>query len=132
GDNPYSFLLKPSFETMALQMAELAVRENADRNRNAMIFYEDNPRDSAFAAIFSNYLEENGFEIVWQRVLGKGDTKRVTDTLSAQYDRYLTQEQADSIQALPRRFVRNRRIRRDEMARMTREADRAKTNPNYK
>ncbi len=121
GDNPFSFLMRPSYETMAVKCAEFAIAEN--KNPYAMIFYEQSARDSVFAAIYKQQLEEAGFEVVLFREITKDNSRQLLDTLWAQYDQYLTQEEADSIQEIRGRFVKSRRIRRDEMERMSRNPD---------
>ncbi len=98
GENPFSFLMRPSYETMAVKCAEFAVAEN--KNPYAMIFYEQSARDSVFAAIYKQQLEEAGFEVVLFREITKDNSRQLLDTLWAQYDQYLTQEEADSIQEI--------------------------------
>lgn len=127
GDNPFSFLFRPSYETMAREMAELAAEEN--ENENVMIYFEQNARDSAFAAVYKEVIESAGFKVVAFRAMDKENAKQVLDTLSAQYDVYLTKEEADSVMLLEGSFVRERRIRSDEIERMQREEGRNKALP---
>lgn len=118
GDNPYSFLIRPTYATLALKTAELAITENAF-NPYTMIFYEESDRDSLFAAVYKQKIEEAGFQVVLYQPINKDNAKTLLDTLSAQYYAYYTQEQADSlIQA--GEYIRDRRIRRDEKQRMVR------------
>ena len=118
-ENPYSFLLKPSYNTMAIKAAELAIAENV--NPYAMIFYEENERDSSYAAVYKQLIEAAGMEVVLYQAINKGNAKALLDTLAATYYSYLTKEEADSISILPGRFVRSRRIRSDELRRMARD-----------
>lgn len=117
GDNPFSFLLKPSYGTLALKTAELAIEENQE-NPYAMIFYEESDRDSLYAAIYKDKIEQAGFEVVLYQAINKDNAKTLLESLSATYYNYLTTEEADSISLIPGRFVRSRRIRSDEMVRM--------------
>ena len=115
-ENPYAFLLKPSFRTMAIKTAELALSENT--NPYAMIFYEQNERDSTFASIYKERIEQGGMEVVLYQAINKDNAKALLDTLAATYYSYLTEEEADSISMIPGRFVKDRRIRNDELKRM--------------
>lgn len=117
GKNPFSFLLKPSYSTLAIKTAELAIEENKD-NHYAMIFYEESERDSTYAAIYKSKIEQAGFEVVLYQSINKDNAKTLLDTLAATYYNYLTEEEADSINQIKGRFVRSRRVRSDEKERM--------------
>ncbi|MEQ8473175.1 MAG: hypothetical protein RIC35_18410 [Marinoscillum sp.] len=119
GDNPYSFLVRPTNATLALKTAELAIQENAF-NPYTMIFYEQSDRDSLFAAVYKQKVEEAGFKVVLYQPITKDNAKTLLDTLSAQYYAYYSQEEADSLIEAGE-YVRDRRIRRDEMDRMKRD-----------
>lgn len=119
GGNPLSFLLMPSYRTMARKTAELAIKENT--NKYAMIFYEGTERDSAFAAIYKKTIEEAGFEVLVYEEMNGENPNGVKDALSSQYEVFLSQDAADSIQLIPGRFVRQRRVRSDEKRRMERD-----------
>lgn len=119
-DNPFAFLLKPSYSTLAIKTAELAIAEN--ENPYSMIFYEQNERDSAYAAIFKERIEQAGFEVVLYQAIDQHNAKALLDTLSATYYSYLTKEAADSIGELDGRFVRSRRVRNDELRRMKKDS----------
>ncbi|MFY0607155.1 MAG: ABC transporter substrate-binding protein [Cyclobacteriaceae bacterium] len=117
GENPYSFLIRPTYETMAKKMAEFAATEND--NSYAMVFYEQSDRDSLFATKYKESIESAGYEVVLFQPITKDNSRDLLDGLWSQYDDYLTQEMADSImEADPTRFIKNRRIRTDEMERM--------------
>ena len=122
GRNPFSFLFKPSVETQAKKLAELVITEV--NNKNAMIFYEANSKDSLFAATYRETIEEAGFEVIWMQPIGNENAKLILDTLVAQFDVYLTKEEADSIMMIPEREVKTRRIRDDELKKL------AKQDPN--
>lgn len=127
GDNPFSFLIRPGYETMALELAKLASEENT--NPNVMIFYEDNARDSLFAAVYRNAIEKAGLQVVMFQQMNSENARQALDQLTAQYDVFLTKTEADSILLLPARFVRERRIRYDELSRMKEEEERNKNRP---
>lgn len=115
GDSPFSYLAKPSYQTMALEMAKLASSEA--RNKNVMIFYEQSERDSLFAKSFRNQLEADSFKIVLYQEINKDNMNSILDKLSSQYDRYLSKSVADSINRISGRFVKERRARREELNR---------------
>ncbi|MEO9475211.1 MAG: tetratricopeptide repeat protein [Cyclobacteriaceae bacterium] len=117
--NQYAFLFEPTYETMATRLAEYA-DTTFTGNRNAMVFYEDNLRDSIFAGTYKQKIEEAGFNVVWFQSLTKENAKGVLDTLIAEYETYYTKEEADSITELnlPKRYVKERRVRKDELDRL--------------
>ncbi|WP_258104922.1 tetratricopeptide repeat protein [Marinoscillum sp. MHG1-6] len=116
GDNPFGFLFKPTYETMALALARQAIEQF--NNKNVMIFYENNDRDSVFASIYKSELEQAGFKVRWYQEIDAESAKEVMDELIAEYEDYYTQEVADSIAQLPGRFVKERRLREDELRRI--------------
>ena len=114
--NPYSFLFKPSNETVALALASYA--DATYTNRNAMIFYEKNQRDSISASTYKSQIEQLGFKVVWFQEINKDNAKQILDTITAQYTVYYKKSVADSISLLPGRFVKERRLRPDELRRL--------------
>jgi len=70
GNNPYSFLLMPTREKIALKAAEYSVQSFA--NKTAAIYYS--PKDSISAAIYKERLEIDSFEVIIM--------KAIPDTLS--------------------------------------------------
>lgn len=116
-ENPFAFLFRPTYETTAVELAKQANSQFS--NKNAMIFYENNTRDSLFAATYKREIEDYGFEVVWYQELTKENAKSVLDTLIDQYEVFYTQEEADSImEIIPKRFVKERRVRKDELDRV--------------
>lgn len=115
-ENPYAFLFKPTYETTARALARKASKDFS--NKNAMIFYENNARDSLFAAIYKQEIEAYGFNVVWYQELTKENAKSVLDTLIDQYEVFYTKEEADSIIEIPQRYVKERRVRMDELNRI--------------
>ena len=61
-DNNYSFLYKPSIETIAKKTAKYSV-ENFNDNKNAIIFYENNYQDSLVAQTYNDELISNDFKL---------------------------------------------------------------------
>ncbi|MFY0601513.1 MAG: amino acid ABC transporter substrate-binding protein [Cyclobacteriaceae bacterium] len=120
-DNPYAFLFKPTYETMAKALAKKTISEVS--NKNAMIFYENNTKDSLFAATYKKEIEEAGFNVVWYKELTKENAKNVLDTLIDSYLVYYTKAEADSINELSQRYVKERRVRKDELKRIQRFKD---------
>lgn len=114
GDNPFSFLFKPSYQTLGRKLAEFAATENED-NKNVMIFYEGSARDSTLAGEYRKTIEEKGFKVLFFREITKENSRGLLDTLVAKYTDYLTKSEADSVSELPGRFVKDRRIRQDEL-----------------
>jgi hypothetical protein len=79
-NNPYSFLLMPSFETMMRQTA--AYIDKKLNNKNAMIFYGTNERDSLLARNYAQALMDKGFVVVRYEKVDYSDTKRITEILN--------------------------------------------------
>lgn len=119
GNSPFSFLIKPSTESQAARVADFAISERI--NDYAMIFYEQSERDSIYAAIFKERLERDSIKVIWYQAITKQNSRRLLDTLTAQYDNYLTKSEADSLIKISGRLIRNRRIRKDELRKIERD-----------
>ncbi len=120
GRNPFSFLFQPTTETMALALADLAIHE-IDSNRNVMIFYEQNDKDSLLASVYKKKVEEAGFNVIWMKPINIDNARAIQDTLTADHDVYLTESEADSIALIPDREIKSRRVREDELKRIQEE-----------
>jgi len=79
-NNPFCFLLKPTYENMALAACEFI--KNYKDNKNAMIFYEDDPRDSLMAFTYKNAIEKDSFNVVLIQKITGLDTISVFNTLT--------------------------------------------------
>ncbi|MEQ8241518.1 MAG: ABC transporter substrate-binding protein [Cyclobacteriaceae bacterium] len=113
GENPYAFLFMPSYETMAIALANQAKKSLV--NKTGMIFYEQNERDSLFASVFRSELEKDtAFQIVVFEGLNKENARSWLDTLIAQYDVYWTRAEADSLKS-EGNLLRDRRLNDDEL-----------------
>lgn len=115
-DNPFAFLFKPAYETIATQLARYST--STFTNRNVMIFYENNQRDSLIAALYRALVEQDSFKVVWFQEINNVNAKSILDTLTAQYEVYYTKAEADSLLLLSGRFVKERRLRPDELKRI--------------
>lgn len=81
GSNPFSFLMRSSYLTQALKAADYAA-EHLDNNKNALVFYENNPRDSAAASLYSQRLREHEFQVLKLKALRPSEAHYLIDTLS--------------------------------------------------
>ncbi|MCC5928769.1 MAG: amino acid ABC transporter substrate-binding protein [Cyclobacteriaceae bacterium] len=79
-NNPYSFLLMPTFETMMKQTAAFMNKKLG--NKNAMIFYGTAERDSLLARNYAQALIDEGFVVVRYEKIDYSDTKRITEILN--------------------------------------------------
>jgi len=82
-NNPFSFLLKPTYENMAYAAADY-IKKN-QHNKNAMIFYEDDPRDSLMAFTYKASIEEDSFNVVLTQKITGLDTISVYNTLTQKF-----------------------------------------------
>ncbi|MFA0963132.1 ABC transporter substrate-binding protein [Roseivirga sp. BDSF3-8] len=72
-DNPYSFLFLPSQETQGRKAAEFAGAQF--ENKRALVFYEDNERDSVRAATYAKEITDNGFTVLRFIKISEGDER---------------------------------------------------------
>jgi len=109
--NPFAFLFKPSYLTQAEKAASWVV-DNVE-NKNAVIFFEENERDSAFAETYKSILENNDFEILEISSVNEEESKLILDRYLEQYEKYYTKEEADSLIELEmkNRFIKTRKLR---------------------
>jgi hypothetical protein len=99
--NPFCFLFKPTTESMAYAASEF-IRNNY-RNKNVMIFYEDDPRDSIMAFTYKEAIEMDSFKVVLSQKITGLDTITVYNILTqkVRFDElYLTRK--DSIKVIER------------------------------
>ncbi|MBU2913754.1 hypothetical protein [Reichenbachiella agariperforans] len=108
GSNPFSFLFNSSIEARALTAAQIAI--DSVNNKNAMIFYEDNKRDSLSAYTYAQRIMEHGFEVVMLEPVRDTTVRATYDLLTAKYERRYSEEQKDSIlNDDPTRIIKQRR-----------------------
>ncbi len=81
GQNPYGMLYQPSPETTGARTAELLARRI--KNKNCMVFYGENSKDSVLAANFSARATELGLNIVWSEQFRKETASRIITILAS-------------------------------------------------
>ena len=113
GDNPYSFLFKPSYAAQGRAAAEYAKKTFAE-NKLACIYYETK-RDSLIADAYMKAIEADSFFIVrFERLLsdnGLQVQRDFTETFEVRLDTLFSEEQIDSIGLIPGRIVKTRPLR---------------------
>lgn len=110
-DNPFAFMAKPSYETMARQLAKHVMKQ--PHKRTAFIYFSKDERDSLFAEAYKAAIEDSIF--IWDfKSVDELTAKYLLDSLTDQYEYYYAKEEADSIAELEGRFVKTRALREDE------------------
>lgn len=84
GNNPFSFLFKPSYETQARRTAEFAAKEF--ENKKAIIIYGTTVRDSTLAFTYKKEAEKNGMLIEMMVKVDASDSEKVLDLISGSVD----------------------------------------------
>lgn len=79
GDNPFAFLFYPSNEAIGRAGAEYAIAHVAPKP--GIIFYEDNPNDSAMAYAYKQRIEQDSIKIIAVKGMKKDETRQVLDML---------------------------------------------------
>jgi len=79
-NNPFYFLFKPTNENIAYAASDFI--NTYKENRNAIIFYEDDPRDSIIAYTYKAAIEEDSFKVVLTQKITGLDTISVYNTLT--------------------------------------------------
>ena len=74
-------LFLPSNKTLAIKAAEYA-KEKFNKNKNAIIFYENNKVDSLIASIYQNKMEANGFNFIYKQKVNLEDSRLILDSLT--------------------------------------------------
>ncbi|MEO9966887.1 MAG: hypothetical protein ABJF11_13910 [Reichenbachiella sp.] len=107
-NNPFSFLFKAEVETLALTAAQLAI--DSVTNKYAMIFYENNERDSLSAYTYSQRIQEAGFEVLVNAAVVDTTVRQAYDLLTEEYEVGYTEDEVDSIRAVDAsRFIKERK-----------------------
>lgn len=108
GSNPFSFLFQSSVEARALAAAQVAI--DSIENKNAMIFYENNVRDSLSAYTYAQRIMEEGFDVLMIEAVTDTTVRATFDMLTKKFERVYSAERADSIRSAdPERIVKERR-----------------------
>lgn len=110
-NNPFSFLFKADTETQALAAAQLTI--DSVKNKYAMIFYENNERDSLNAYTYSQRIQEAGFEVLINAGVVDTTVRQAYDLLTEKYEVGYTKDQIDSVLDLSmpgyERYVKERK-----------------------
>ncbi|MEM7298165.1 MAG: ABC transporter substrate-binding protein [Bacteroidota bacterium] len=125
GDNPYSYLFKPSYQTQGRRAAEYA-RKNFRDNPFVCIFFETD-RDSLMANEYRETIEKDSFLVVRYERLTSESGLQVQKDFMEQYevrlDTLFGQEQIDSIGLIPGRYVKTRPLRDEDDGSIIRDSD---------
>lgn len=95
-DNRYSLLFKPSIKTVAEKASEFSINR-FNKNKNTVIFYENNFQDSLIAKIYYDNLEKNGFNIIYSKSVSKDDSRLILDSLASTYEEMLSDSIYDTL-----------------------------------
>ncbi|MEP2023676.1 MAG: ABC transporter substrate-binding protein [Reichenbachiella sp.] len=110
-NNPFSFLFKADTETQALAAAQLTI--DSVKNKYAMIFYENNERDSLNAYTYSQRIQEAGFEVLINAGVVDTTVRQAYNLLTEKYEVGYTKDEVDSILAMTlsgkERFIKERK-----------------------
>jgi len=113
GNNPFSFLFKPSYETQGRIAARYA-KHNFQKNKLAFIFYETD-RDSLVANAYKQQIEKDSFFVVrFERMTNESAQqvqKDFTEQFEVRLDTDFSREEMDSINLIPGRYVKTRPLR---------------------
>ncbi|SNT37927.1 substrate-binding protein [Ekhidna lutea] len=125
GDNPYSYLFKPSYSTQGREAAKFAARKFED-NKKLFIFYETD-RDSIVANAYRETIERDSFFVVRFERLTNEDAQQIQKDFTEQYevrlDTMYSQAEIDSIAEIPGRLVRTRSLRNEVSGRIIRDSN---------
>lgn len=116
GDNPYSYLFKPSYETQGRAAANYAASRIKD-NKLAFIFYETD-RDSLLAQAYLDEIQLDSFFVVRFERLTNESAQQVQKDFIEKYeirlDTAFSREEMDSIGLIPGRLVKSRPLRNEK------------------
>ncbi len=123
GDNPYSYLFKPSYSTQGREAAKFATDKFTD-NKKLFIFYETD-RDSIIANAYKETIERDSFQVIRFERLTNEDAQQIQIDFTEQYevrlDTMYSQSEMDSISQIPGRLVRTRSLRNEDTGRIIRD-----------
>lgn len=106
-DNPFSFLLKPTYETMAKVAADYAQSTYLD-DEDLIILYEDEDRFAAMASVYDSVMTKAGYNVVQRLKLSKENSREILDALTSSREVIISREERDSLLLLPFRRVSDR------------------------
>jgi len=79
GNNPFSFLYKPSSESVGSRVANFV--KDRVRNKVGIIFYGDFKRDSVLAYTYKHELEKDSFNIIITKKIERDSSRAILDLL---------------------------------------------------
>jgi len=79
GNNPFSFLYKPTSETVGEQAAEYVI--NNARNKVGIIYYGDGKQDEVMAQAYKARIEKDSFNIITYKRIKKDSSRSILDML---------------------------------------------------
>lgn len=116
GNNPYSFLFKPSYETQGKKAADFA-KKTFTENKLVYILYETD-RDSLLASVYKEELERDSFFVMKYERMTNESAQQIQKDFTEKYDFRLdtlySAAQIDSISLIPGRYVKERPLRDEE------------------
>jgi len=88
GENPFSMLFQPSYETLGVKSAEMLASKV--KNKNCMVFFGETSKDSTMAYSFIKKASELGMKIVYSAEISKENTARIQPVIATatDYDDY--------------------------------------------
>ena len=114
-ENSFSFLLKPTYETMAKVAADYA-KSTYLHDQDLIILYEDEERFATMASVYDSVITDAGFNVVQRLKLSKENSREVLDALTSSREVTLTRQARDSLLTLPYRRVNQREPTKKEIA----------------
>ena len=107
-DNNYSFLFKPSINTIAKQTADYSIN-NFSKNKNVLIFYENNYQDSLIASLYKQKLDSSNFNIIYSKSVSFEDSRLILDSLASTYEYILSDSLFDTLSNVPKIVIKEGR-----------------------
>lgn len=120
GENPYSYLFKPSYATQGREAAAYAAN-TFTQNKKVFIFYETD-RDSVVANAYKDAIQLDSFFVVRFERITNESAQQVQKDFIEQYevrlDTLYSREEMDSIAMIAGRFVKTRPLRDEKSGRI--------------
>ncbi|MEQ9231886.1 MAG: hypothetical protein RIF46_14480 [Cyclobacteriaceae bacterium] len=109
GDNPYSVLWRPTYETMALKTADYMFATSTKLEAN--IYYEDTSTERLFAQTYKNRIEELGMVVTDFRPIDSRTAREVLAQFTDQEELVLRMSDEEvAIQREEGRLIRDRQV----------------------
>lgn len=84
-ENPFALLFQPSYQTIGIKSAEIA--SSRIRNKNCIVYFGENVKDSVVAFQFMKRATELGMKIVLAQELNRETSSRILSTLATATER---------------------------------------------